>query len=502
MKLKLLPFLFSFLALLLVFQLSAAEQVASTTIEKSNINLRGAPVVLGTVEITVKEAGTFIVDFDGLCISSPGDEIRLAASADADWHVNDGGVTCQAYSSDINGNNFSHTRAFEVEPGTHTFYAVAENVGVMDGSGIASFYAKLVVQYIPESSEAFILHQGVNETNINLRGAPVSLSNFQFMPVTSFDGDMLVKFNGYGVGSPGDLIVLAASDRVGWDINDGNTAIEAINNDLKRIPFIHTRVFPASSGLNSFHAVGQNYVETEGTGFASVYASLSIMYIPDDKPLLLEHEGINETSINVRGTPVVLESITINPTTSGTAVVTFNGYCVSSVGDRIVLAASDNDSWGSNSGSTSVEAISADLNSSNFSHTMIYDIEAGSHTFNAIAHNYVETEGTGKASIYASLNVQFYPIDNVGFDNPQAKIDKLQIWPNPASGTMNVNLAGFDNQKASLRIVNYLGQQVYSSEVEGGDVFNMDVSNLPSGNYIMLLNGERSTSMNGKFTIM
>jgi hypothetical protein len=39
----------------------------------------------------------------------------------------------------------------------------------------------------------------------------------------------------------------------------------------------------------------------------------------------------------------------------------------------------------------------------------MYPVPAGTHTFYAVARNYVETDGNGIASIYGSLTVEFYP---------------------------------------------------------------------------------------------
>lgn len=216
----------------------------------------------------------------------------------------------------------------------------------------------------------------------------------------------------------------------------------------------------------------------------------------------MEHEDISQTNVDVRGLPVILASTEINPQLSGTAVVTFNGRCVSTSGDRIVLAASDNEYWGANSGATSVEAIDADLNSNNFSHTMIYDVEAGSHTFNAIAQNFVEMDGSGIASIYGSLNVEFYPLGNVGVETPQTQSAEKLIHPNPASGAIQINLSPFENEKVNIDIISFLGRNVFQLETKGGGSLEVDISAIPVGTYIVLVKGEKSAPKVQKLTIL
>jgi hypothetical protein len=254
--------------------------------------------------------------------------------------------------------------------------------------------------------------------------------------------------------------------------------------------------------LNEFYAVGQNYVETEGSGIASVYGSLSIIYFPNNTSFVMAHEGIAQANINVRGAPVVLSTIDINPQVSGKAVVTFNGRCISTAGDRIVLAASDDEFWGANSGSTAVEAIDTDLNTNNFSHTMIYDVEAGAHSFNAIAQNYVEMDGSGIVSIYGSLNVEFYPIGNVGIETPKSQLAEKLVRPNPASGEIQINLSPFLNEKVNIDIISFLGRNVFQLETKGGGSLEVDISAIPAGTYIVLVKGEKSAPRVQKLTIL
>ncbi|MDY0104727.1 MAG: T9SS type A sorting domain-containing protein [Lentimicrobium sp.] len=502
MKPGIIHMLFASVAMMMAFQLNAAVKVVSTEIEKSNISLRGDPVVLATVEIVADEIGIIIVDFDGVCISSPGDGIRVAASNGTSIGINDWGLTFQAYDADVNRNNFSHTRSYDVKAGTYTLYALGVNSGQQLGDGKASIYGKLVAKFFPYTGSGFAIHEGINKTNINIRGQAVSFGDIIIKPETPFDGKFFVKFNGYCVGSPGDRDVLAASDHVGWLPNDGNTHIEAINDDLLRIPFIHTRVYPSLPVVNEFYAVGQNYVEQDGSGLASVYGSLLLMYFPDNQTMLLEHEDIASANIDVRGNPVTVGSLTIDPVVNGVAVVTFNGSCASASGDRIVLAASDDGNWGPNTGATAVEAIDADLNSNNFSHTMIYDVEAGSHTFYAIAQNYVEMDGSGIISIYGSLNVEFYPIGNVGVETPQTQSLEKLIHPNPASGAIQIDLSSFGREKVNIDVISFLGRKVLQTEANGGESMEVDISAIPAGTYIVLVKGEKSAPRVQKLTVL
>lgn len=500
MKAKLLP-LWIFLAFsVFTFQTAAQSVVESATVESLSTNMRGDPVVLKFVKITVSEPGTVVVDFDGKCVSSPGDQIRLAASNTDDWDVNDGGVTIEAYDDDINRHSFSHTRAYAVTTGDHTFYAVGENKGKTAGSGIASVYGELVARFFPNSGKAKVYHTGIVKTNENVCGAPVSLASHTINTLGA--GKVLVRFNGYCSSSPGDLIVLAASDHENWVVNDGNTAIQAINDDITKRVFNHTRLYPMAAGTHTFHAVVQNYVETAGTGITSVYGSLTAIYYPDNMKMTVDHEAISYTNIDVKGGTVTLGKVDINPAVSGKAVVTFDGLCVSSSGDRIVLATSDGPYWLPNAGNVNVEAISADLNNNNFSHTQTYNLAPGDHSFYAVAQNYVEMDGTGEASFYGSLTVQFFPDVNSGiFNTPSNASADIVLWPNPASDVLQVSIKNFPAGKAVLEVYDFTGRLLKRTEPRPDNTFTLDVSAYRTGNYLIRITNE-SITVTRKFMVM
>jgi len=98
-----------------------AQKLAHTAINKTNVSLRANAVVLGQVTINAPSAGKLILRFDGHCLSSEGDRIVLAASQTTDWGPNDDCVELEAANADVNSNVFSHTRAYDVAAGDHTF---------------------------------------------------------------------------------------------------------------------------------------------------------------------------------------------------------------------------------------------------------------------------------------------------------------------------------------------------------------------------------------------
>ncbi|MFK7923922.1 MAG: T9SS type A sorting domain-containing protein [Bacteroidia bacterium] len=258
------------------------------------------------------------------------------------------------------------------------------------------------------NAQVKVYHQGITQTNINFRGAAVTLAQQNI--TTSEAGTVIVRFDGYGVLDPGDRIILAASDNPDWGVNSGNIGIEAYNTDQNRRPFSHTRSYTVGAGNHTFYAVGENYVETDGNGVASIYGSLTTKFYPNSGTMSkVASIAIEQTGVNVRSNTTSLGSLDITAPISGTVVLNFDGSCVSSPGDRILLAANESISWSPNNGQCSVEAFDNDLNTSSFSHSRAYPVSAGTHTFYAVAQNYVETDGTGDISVYGHFTAEFFP---------------------------------------------------------------------------------------------
>src|SRR5262249_32775671 len=112
----------------------------------------------------------------------------------------------------------------------------------------------------------------------------------------------------------------------------------------------------------------------------------------------VSYATIAKTFLNVRGSPVVVGQVAVNPTQPGSVLVQFDGDACCDVGDRIVLAASDTPNWGVNDGNVSVSAASAGVSGESFSHSRVYPVSVGPHTFYAVAQNYVDEGGSGTAS--------------------------------------------------------------------------------------------------------
>ena len=480
----------SYIFLTVVFALAAMSAGAQslvwqTGIIQTNVNLRGAPVVMGIVSAAIPSAGKVVVRFDGQCISDSGDRIIIAASNTHNWSTDDGNEGIQVANAAQGQRSFSHSRVYSVTAGTDSFYAVAENYVDQNGSGLASIYGSLTVEFFPASGNAVVADTG-SWWSGNLRGSAVVLAS---VPLTaSAAGKVIVHFDGVCNSDPLDEIVLAASNTSNWGVNDGNVDLIAANAGYNYSPFTHTREYDVTAGSYNFNGIGQNYVITGGTGTAYVGSNLTAEYFPTGGSVQAYMHGISTPSVNLRGAAVAIDSITFNAPAAGKVLVQFDGLCTSSFGDLIILAASSTPYWGTNDGNIGVSAASASNTDNCFSHSRLYNVAAGSHTFYAVAQNYINEGGTGLAYISASLVVKYFGPAPTDVTETTASAKGFEVYPNPATNNVAVR---FDElqKEGTLELTGITGELISKIDVGNAQLFNINLSGLAAGMYFVKCNG-------------
>lgn len=486
-----------FFGLLALCQVLFGQKLAHTGVSVTNAFLRTNPVVVGQVIIEAPAAGKVILRFDGYCLSAEGDRIILAASNTPNWSGNDGCVELEAASADINSNAFSHTRAYDVEAGTHTFYAVAQNHFETDGSGIASVYGSLSAEWFPQvSGKAFAWHKGFFYEEIPVEGGPTAFSTLNIDAPAA--GKVLVRFDGKCISSYGDLMFFAASNTPTWTNYDGSTSCEVIDNDLNRFSFSHTRVYDIAAGNHTFYAVVENFFETYGNGFASVYGSLTVQYYPATESGNFAYQPINTPfGVNIEGPPVNLGSVQINAAVAGQVLVNFVGTGIGSNGDQMRLAASDTPDWSPNDGCIIYEPYSSDLNRVSFSHTRAYPVQPGNHTYYAVIQNVDEFEGTGLAVVYAALTAKFFPDASSATEEPAA-LRSIRISPNPADDYLQIEYPDAADSQLQIMLFDQQGRLIKVEETapnQGVMQQRWTIADLPAGLYlIQCSNSQGSTT--------
>jgi hypothetical protein len=456
--------------------------VAQTGIVAPSTNLRTtSAVTLGAVVINAPGPGRVLVRFDGTCVSDSGDRIIVAASNTHNWDVNSGNNGFQS-GSITNRRSFSHSRMYTVAAGVDSFFAVAQNYVETGGSGVASIYGSLTAEFFPDAGAARLVDTSVYY-NGNLRGSVVTLGAASV--IAPAPGKIISHFDGYMNADPGDRMVLATSNTTSWGINDGNVNTQSISATNNKTPFSHTRAYTAGVGANTCYAVGQNYVQTAGSGAGYTYGNLSVEYFPTGGAVIADMHGIATGSVNLRPADVAIDSITINAPSAGKVLVQFDGLAVADQGDRIVLAASNSRNWAVDDGNVGVLVNDASNNYASFSHSRLYTAAAGSHTYYAVARNYVNTAGSGNAYIYGSLVVKYFPDVATGIDNVTATSNSFDMYPNPAMDKVLVRTEG--NEHNTIELMDMNGRTIVSQQSAGTETV-LNIAQLEAGIYLVRVN--------------
>lgn len=458
--------------------LSAQVQVQQADVIVSNTNLRQTnAVVLQQVAFPLHPAGTFVVRFDGTCYADSGDRMVMAASHTRDWYANDGNVSIEVANPSTESRSFSHTRIYTLAAGTDTFFAVGQNYVRTSGSGIASVYGSLTVEFWPATGTA--VGSSDFQWSGNLSGPQQRMDTLAVSNTPS--GQVFIHVDGQAGSDPGDRIVCTANDAPSWLVGAGSVAFMSYTASQNTNPYTHSRVRNVSAGAHTYYAMGANVVDVSGSGNATFYGNLSAEFFPSGGSAMIDHTEMSMQGVNVRTGPVALDSITITAATAGYALILFDGYITSSPGDRITLAASDTRGWTPNAGNATVSALSSANRFNVFSHSRLYPVSAGTHTYYAVAENYIGTGGTGTINIDATLIVKYYPAAGVGIGEPVPDI-ALSIYPNPAGGYVMVHHdAGMPE---NIRLLDISGRTVLSQLSYAADT-RIDITSLPAGVYMV-----------------
>lgn len=465
---------------------SVEPMVKQNTIESVSTNLRtmGA-VVLSTLIFDAPEAGRVSLRFDGYCVSDSGDRIVLAASNTQDWGIDDGCVGVQASHPNNKRRAFSHTRVYDVLAGSDTFYAVAQNYVDENGSGIASVYGHLTLEYFPQSGAAELIAGNINFSG-DVRTVQKVLQKIYSPTITA--GKVFLHMDGRVVSDAGDQIMISAANVPSWLVGDGSVAVQALSSTQRISPYSHSRVYNAA-GIDTLYGVVRNVVGQSGSGSATILGNLSAEYFPSTGLAQVSVKEIEEDDMNVGLGPVAFDSISITSATDGFALAQLDGYCTSQLGDRILFAVSDNHDWGTNSNCVAMSAAYQNNKFNTISHSRLFPFTAGTHTYYCVSQNYVDVAGDGLVDVMANFSVKFFADLSVGV-NETVTGHSFAVYPNPATDELFISLPeNFGHQV--LSILDLTGRVLQQIETGNQQQMTINVSALPSG--LLLIQGKGYT---------
>jgi hypothetical protein len=470
----------SFFCLLsLSAMLHAQPIIYSQSIIQPSVNLRAGTVELGSITATFPTGGHVVVHFDGECYAAVGDRINLAATGTGDWTANDGHVAIENSKPGF-GRPFSHTRVYPVTAGSHTYYAVGQNAVETDGTGVATIYGTLTVEFFPDTEQGKVESTGfVFSGNV----ANTTVVKEQTIHVNG-PGKVLVRFDGWITSDISDRVVLAASNTMNWGFDDGNVAVEAVNaGDVDENSFSHTRVYNVSSaGDYTYYALAQVWGKAFGDGNISVYGNLLVEYYPTEGQTKLSFDGFSHTTIDLNGGPTELTSLTINAPVAGKVMVTLDGYMTADTGYTTIVAASNTLDWTANDGNITLTALDLDQNRYSFSHTRVYNVTPGQHTYYGVGEI---TGGSGSktSDLFGALTVKYFPSTSTPVSDIVSGKFGFDIYPNPALDEVHIAFKNYDAQEKVIQVMNLNGQVLSEYQTNAIEELKIDLSNYPANLY-------------------
>jgi hypothetical protein len=287
--------------------------------------------------------------------------------------------------------------------------------------------------------------------DINLRQPnAVVLDSITFDCTTP--GKVLVRFDGNCTSTPGDKIILAASDFRNWRANDGNTSVMVQDPNYLLTCFDHEVVFIAEAGVHTFYAVAQNYAGTAGTGIASINGNFTLLFVPDTLTgQALSGKGIVDCCWTWEDYIHVFPSTSIETSTTGKLVVNFQSWMDMPFGSFQIYTTNLEPTWPAEPVETIV-AIPSDFNYGFTMHSEIFPVSAGNYSVYGLAKFLTGDELSTNVNLYGNLSAQFVPDDNPDI---QLKSQPYDVHLNATDGPISLGQLQFTNTqegKAWLRL--------------------------------------------------
>jgi hypothetical protein len=85
-------------------------------------------------------------------------------------------------------------------------------------------------------------------------------------------------------------------------------------------------------------------------------------------------------------------------------------------------------------------------------------------------------------------------VENADISLPEGYLTKLNLWPNPANGSVNLSFDSYINHEIQFSLTNMLGQVVLTENfnaLKGSNTHTVDVSRIHEGSYMMQVKSER-----------
>ena len=444
--------------------------------------------VVASITIDAPDTGRVIVRFDGWASSTPGDRIILGASSYPDWNTNDGNMALYVFDSLYTVNSFSHSRVYDIEPGTQTFYAVAQNYVDRDGSGFASIDGKLTVEYIPNIlADLRVAHQGIlTETYWDQNVLQVIDSVIIDVPA---DGEVIVQYDGTAAMYYGGVENhYTISDSRQWP--SGEAYAVARTTDIRGdINYVLRKTYPVSAGAHVFYALGRREVGDPTESDDYTYASLTARFVASgSSEVIFTHSAINGT-VSASGA-ATLGEVTITTPAAGTISLQATANCASSADDLIRVRLVPSGNPDSVLDARAVRPLLPEDPNSYMSLSGLVYLPAGTHTFRLIGEQ-DDTLSTAfdDAVIRGLISAQFIADPVISATEKVLPPTSIACAPNPTSGVVRLTVAG-PAGRGETKLFDDQGRLLRTTEVADVGAFEVDLRSLVPGVYTIRVSCE------------
>jgi hypothetical protein len=477
--------LLTILSILLPLVITAQSTVYQVPISHHNIQVRlPDPFLLDSITIQVPDSGKVFVRFDGICTTTPGDNILLAASNYRDWNTNDGNIGVFSFDSTNRNRPFNHTRIYTVDGGTsQTFYAMVHNWTDQEGDGIVSVEGQLTVIYVPNDADDYVLAgKGFYDGLDVWDNVPTVIDTVIIHVPTA--GQLIINSDGTFYTSFEDTAMLAVNLSPTWPAQ-GQVETFFMPNEYNNVWYSHRRVFPVAAGTHTIYTMVRKTTGQDFTSWNGLYTTLTALFIPDNAPSTIE-EILSGTQVDQNDAPL-LEQIQLDAPRDGKVYVSFTGRLDSHGDDEIELTLEHVNGDMLVIDAKKVRAVLSEDGSTSVTLSAVVDVPAGNQTFQLKARYTDESVGTGEGEIRGYLTADFFAPEEITATRPVIADQTVSLYPNPTTGTINATLPeNAADGTFNIQIISASGQ-VLKHGVFNPAQQQIDLGELPNGLYLVTL---------------
>ena len=278
---------------------------------------------------------------------------------------------------------------------------------------------------------------------------------------------MVVRFDGWSRHTPGDRIIIGASNYPDWNTNDGNIGLYVFDEAHAVNNFSHSRVYDVEPGVQTFYAVAQNYVDLDGSGIASIDGKLTVEYVPATAhDLIIGHSTVKDEFFWDPAIQVI-QSVTLDVPSAGEVIVQLDGEVAIVNEVENLYTISDSPAWPQD-GNIIVARTTDISNDIPIVQRKRYAVTPGTHTYYVLGQRTVGDPQYSDDYIYATLTARFIASGSDEVAVAHANVTPAMILPAipqrvgrvqlmaPADGTVSVQATGVLTSELNSHYVLYL----------------------------------------------